>query len=58
MQRHSVPEISEDVHWVGVKDWNRRVFDALIPLPEGTTYNAYLVQGDEKTALSKEERKD
>jgi flavorubredoxin len=51
MKRYSVPEISQDVHWVGVKDWNRRVFDALIPLPQGTTYNAYLVQGDEKTAL-------
>jgi len=51
MQRYSVPEISEDVHWVGVKDWNRRMFDALIPLPQGTTYNAYLVQGEEKTAL-------
>lgn len=51
MQRYSVPEISEDVHWVGVKDWNRRMFDALIPLPQGTTYNAYLVQGREKTAL-------
>jgi flavorubredoxin len=51
MQSYSVPEISKDVYWVGVKDWNRRVFDALIPLPQGTTYNAYLVQGDEKTVL-------
>lgn len=46
-----VGEIKPDVYWVGVKDWNRRIFDALIPLPEGTTYNAYLVQGKEKTAL-------
>ncbi len=51
MLKFNVPEISEGVHWVGVKDWNRRVFDALIPLPQGTTYNAYLVQGEEKTAL-------
>ncbi len=51
MHKFNVPEISEGVHWVGVKDWNRRVFDALIPLPQGTTYNAYLVQGEEKTAL-------
>lgn len=51
MQRYNVPEISEDVHWVGARDWNRRVFDALIPLPQGTTYNAYLVQGKDKTAL-------
>ncbi|MFQ6087832.1 MAG: MBL fold metallo-hydrolase, partial [Candidatus Methanofastidiosia archaeon] len=51
MKRYSVPEISEGVFLVGVKDWNRRIFDALIPLPQGTTYNAYLVKGKEKTAL-------
>ncbi|ADT83822.1 FprA family A-type flavoprotein [Thermococcus barophilus] len=44
-------KIVEDVYWVGVKDWNRRIFDSLIPLPEGTSYNAYLVVGREKTAL-------
>jgi len=31
--------------------WNRRLFDSLIPLPDGTSYNAYLVQGSDKTAL-------
>jgi flavorubredoxin len=51
MERYSVPEISEGVYWVGAKDWNRRVFDALIPLPQGTSYNAYLVRGKEKTVL-------
>jgi flavorubredoxin len=39
------------IYWVGVEDWNRRIFDALIPLPLGTSYNAYLVVGKEKTAL-------
>ncbi len=48
---YNVKEISKDVFWVGVKDWNRRMFDALIPLPQGTTYNAYIVKGNEKTAL-------
>jgi len=51
MPEYNVPQISQDVYWVGVKDWNRRMFDALIPLPQGTTYNAYLVVGKEKTAL-------
>ncbi|MCF7708618.1 MAG: FprA family A-type flavoprotein, partial [Verrucomicrobia bacterium] len=32
-------------------DWDLRIFDNLIPLPEGTSYNSYLVQGSEKTAL-------
>jgi flavorubredoxin len=51
MKRYNVPEISEDVFWVGIKDFNRRIFDALIPLPQGTSYNAYIVKGKEKTAL-------
>jgi len=44
-------KISDGVFWVGIKDWNRRIFDALIPLPEGTTYNAYIVKGEVATAL-------
>jgi flavorubredoxin len=36
---------------LGAIDWDRRLFDSLIPLPDGTSYNAYLVQGSEKTAL-------
>jgi len=43
--------IKEDVFWVGALDPDRAVFDGLLPLPKGTTYNAYLVQGSEKTAL-------
>jgi flavorubredoxin len=43
--------IVEGVFWMGAVDWNRRLFDSLIPLPDGTSYNAYLVQGGEKTAL-------
>ena len=43
--------IAENVYWVGVRDWNRRLFDALIPLPKGTSYNAYLVIGRNGNAL-------
>jgi flavorubredoxin len=39
------------VYWVGAVDWNRRLFESLTPLPDGTSYNAYLVQGSEKTVL-------
>ncbi|AIY85666.1 MULTISPECIES: FprA family A-type flavoprotein [unclassified Thermotoga] len=51
MEREKVIEICDGVYWVGVKDWNRRIFDALIPLPHGTSYNSYLVKGTEKVAL-------
>lgn len=44
-------KIKEGIYWVGAVDWDRRLFDALIPLPDGTSYNAYLVKGSKKTAL-------
>jgi flavorubredoxin len=44
-------QIKKDVYWVGAIDWDRRLFDALIPLPDGTSYNAYLVRGSQKVAL-------
>jgi len=44
-------KIAKDVFSVGAIDWNRRLFDELIPLPDGTSYNAYLIKGSEKTAL-------
>jgi flavorubredoxin len=51
MATHFVPEIAGGVHYVGVSDPDRRMFDALVPLPQGTTYNSYLVKGEEKMAL-------
>jgi len=47
----AVRKIKEGVYYVGAIDWHRRLFDALIPLPDGTTYNAYFVNGKDKTAL-------
>jgi len=44
-------ELRPGVYAVGAVDWDRRVFDSLIPLPEGTSYNSYLVKGGDKTAL-------
>ncbi len=43
--------VTEHVQWMGAIDWHRRLFDSLIPLPQGTSYNAYLVEGSEATAL-------
>lgn len=43
--------IRSSVFSVGALDWNRRLFDELIPLPNGTSYNAYLIRGKDKIAL-------
>ncbi|TET38171.1 MAG: MBL fold metallo-hydrolase, partial [Dehalococcoidia bacterium] len=47
----AVREIKHNIYSVGAIDWDRRLFDALIPLPDGTSYNSYLIKGSEKTAL-------
>jgi len=44
-------QIKPGVYAVGAIDWDRRLFDQLIPLPDGTSYNAYLIKGSQKTAL-------
>ena len=44
-------KICEGVWWVGAVDWDRKLFDSLIPLPDGTSYNSYFVQGTKKSAL-------
>ena len=44
-------QIRPNVYSVGAIDWDRRLFDELIPLPDGTSYNSYLIRSGEKTAL-------
>lgn len=47
----SIKKIKDDIYFVGAVDWDRRIFDQLIPLPDGTSYNSYLINGSEKAAL-------
>lgn len=44
-------QLKPNIYSVGAIDWDRRLFDELIPLPDGTSYNSYLIKGSEKTAL-------
>ncbi|MEA2016755.1 MAG: FprA family A-type flavoprotein [Actinomycetota bacterium] len=44
-------KIKENIYFVGAIDWKRKLFDELIPLPDGTSYNSYLIKGSEKIAL-------
>ncbi len=47
----AVRKVKENIFAVGAIDWDRTLFDALVPLPHGTSYNSYLVRGSEKIAL-------
>ncbi len=47
----AVIQVKQGVFSVGSIHWERRVFDELIPIPDGTSYNSFLIIGSEKTAL-------
>ncbi len=44
-------EIKNNIFYCGLNDCERKIFDELIPLEHGTSYNSYLVKGSEKTAI-------
>ena len=44
-------EIRGKVHYVGVNDRNKALFENLWPLPYGVSYNSYLIADDEMVAL-------
>lgn len=44
-------ELKHNIFYLGSQDPDRKLFDQLIPLPDGTSYNVYLIEGSEKVAL-------
>ena len=43
-------EITNKIYYVGVNDRNKNLFEGLWPLPNGVSYNSYLID-DEKVCL-------
>ncbi len=44
-------QLSPNIFWVGVNDTQTPLFESLWNIPEGVSYNAYLIKGSQKTAL-------
>ncbi len=44
-------EIKNNIYYCGLNDCERKIFDELIPLEHGTSYNSYFVKGSEKNAI-------
>ncbi len=47
----AVREVKPDIYEVGAAHFDRELFDELIPLPDGTSYNAYIIQTEDETVL-------
>jgi flavorubredoxin len=43
--------LSSDINWVGVNDAETPLFEELWRIPEGVSFNSYLIKGSKKTAL-------
>lgn len=44
-------KLQDHVFEVGAKDPDRRIFDSLVYMPQGTTYNSYFIEGTTHNAL-------
>lgn len=42
--------VTDKIYWIGVNDRRKNLFENIWPLPNGVSYNCYLIK-DEKTAL-------
>ena len=47
----SFKKIKNNVFYAGMNDEGRLLFDELIPLDHGTSYNSYVIKGSQKTAV-------
>lgn len=44
-------KIKDGVYWIGALDPERRIFDVIMPLDRGTTYNSYLIEAQRPTIV-------
>jgi NADH oxidase (H2O-forming) len=51
IEKNQAVEIAQGVHWVGALDPDLRIFDLILKTANGTTYNAYVVRGDNGVAV-------
>lgn len=51
MEAKKMKEIKNNIFYCGLNHRERKLFDELIPLPVGTTYNSYLIKASEKTVI-------
>ncbi|MDI6644433.1 MAG: FprA family A-type flavoprotein [Methanobacteriaceae archaeon] len=47
----SLRTIKPNIYFLGSQDWDRILFDELITIPRGTSYNSYFILGSSKNAL-------
>ena len=49
-------KLKENLYWVGIEDFDMRVFDIIMTTEYGSSFNSYVLKGSEKTALFETEK--
>ena len=49
-------QLTDRLWWVGIEDFDLKVFDIIMTTEYGTSYNSYVLKGSEKTALFETEK--
>jgi NADH oxidase (H2O-forming) len=44
-------DVTKDVKWIGVMDYDLVTFDVVMETKFGTTYNSYFINADKKTIV-------
>lgn len=51
MEDNKILQITPDVKWIGVLDYDIRTFDIVMETEYGTTYNSYFINAEKKTIV-------
>ena len=49
-------KLKDNLYWVGIEDFDMRVFDIIMTTEYGSSFNSYILKGSEKTAMFETEK--
>ena len=57
MKDYKILDVTEDVKWIGVLDFDIVTFDVVMETKYGTTYNSYFINAEKKTIVETSKEK-
>jgi NADH oxidase (H2O-forming) len=48
---NTILDVTPDVKWIGIRDWDIKVFDIVMRTEYGTTYNSYFINAEKKAVV-------
>ncbi len=57
MRKNKVIDVTNDVKWIGIMDYDLITFDVVMTTEYGTTYNSYFIDAEKKTIIDTSKEK-